>query len=36
MVMSRAVRPGMLVFKLSAKSGEGMEEHLDFLKKAFA
>ncbi|MFZ0321081.1 MAG: hydrogenase nickel incorporation protein HypB [Candidatus Sulfotelmatobacter sp.] len=29
----QAVRPGMLVFKLSAKSGDGMEEYLDFLKK---
>lgn len=29
----QAVRPGMLVFKLSAKSGEGMDEYLDFLKK---
>src|SRR6202047_4543375 len=26
-----AVRPGMPVFKLSAKTGEGMEEHLRFL-----
>jgi hydrogenase nickel incorporation protein HypB len=29
----QAVRPGMFVFKLSAKSGEGMDEYLDFLKK---
>jgi hydrogenase nickel incorporation protein HypB len=29
----QAVRPGMQVFKLSAKSGEGMDEYLDFLKK---
>jgi hydrogenase nickel incorporation protein HypB len=29
----QAVRPGMLVFKLSAKSGEGMDEYLHFLKK---
>jgi hydrogenase nickel incorporation protein HypB len=29
----QAVRPGMQVFKLSAKSGEGMNEYLDFLKK---
>jgi hydrogenase nickel incorporation protein HypB len=29
----QAVRPGMLVFKLSAKSGDGMDEYLDFLKK---
>lgn len=27
----QAVRPGMPVFKLSAKSGEGMEEYLKFL-----
>ena len=27
----QAVRPGMRVFKLSAKSGDGMEEYLDFL-----
>lgn len=27
----QAVRPGMRVFKLSAKSGDGMEECLDFL-----
>jgi len=29
----QAVRPGMEVFKLSAKTGEGMNEYLDFLKK---
>ncbi len=29
----QAVRPGMQVFKLSAKSGEGMDEYLGFLKK---
>jgi len=29
----QAVRPGMQVIKLSAKSGEGMEEYLSFLKK---
>jgi hydrogenase nickel incorporation protein HypB len=28
----QAVRPGMQVLKLSAKTGEGMEEYLDFLK----
>jgi hydrogenase nickel incorporation protein HypB len=28
----QAVRPGMPVFKLSAKSGEGIEEYLSFLK----
>ena len=27
----QAVRPGMPVFKLSAKTGEGMEDFLDFL-----
>jgi hydrogenase nickel incorporation protein HypB len=27
----QAVRPGMPVFKLSAKTGEGMAEHLKFL-----
>lgn len=29
----QAVRPGMQVIKLSAKSGEGMDEYLGFLKK---
>jgi hydrogenase nickel incorporation protein HypB len=29
----QAVRPGMQVFKLSATSGEGMNDYLDFLKK---
>jgi hydrogenase nickel incorporation protein HypB len=29
----QAVRPGMQVFKLSAKTGEGMNDYLDFLKK---
>jgi hydrogenase nickel incorporation protein HypB len=29
----QAVRPGMQVFKLSAKSGNGMEDYLGFLKK---
>lgn len=28
----QAVRPGMEVFKLSAKTGEGMNEYLDFLQ----
>src|SRR6202044_2737951 len=28
----QAVRPGMQVFKLSAKSGDGMEDYLGFLK----
>jgi hydrogenase nickel incorporation protein HypB len=32
----QAVRPGMQVFKLSAKTGEGMEEYLDFLKTRLA
>jgi hydrogenase nickel incorporation protein HypB len=27
----QAVRPGMKVFKVSAKSGEGMNEYLEFL-----
>jgi hydrogenase nickel incorporation protein HypB len=29
----QAVRPGMLALKVSAKSGEGMVDYLDFLKK---
>ena len=29
----QAVRPGMMVFKLSAKTGEGMSNYLDFLTK---
>jgi hydrogenase nickel incorporation protein HypB len=29
----QAVRPGMEVLKLSAKTGEGMEEYLDFLQR---
>jgi hydrogenase nickel incorporation protein HypB len=29
----QAVRPGMQVLKLSARSGEGMDDYLDFLKK---
>jgi hydrogenase nickel incorporation protein HypB len=29
----QAVRPGMQVFKLSAKTGEGMQDFLDFLAK---
>ena len=29
----QAVRPGMLVSKLSAKSGDGMDDSSDFLKK---
>ena len=27
-----AARPGMEIFKLSAKTGEGMAEYLDFLE----
>jgi hydrogenase nickel incorporation protein HypB len=29
----QAVRPGMQVLKLSARSGEGMDDYLDFLQK---
>jgi hydrogenase nickel incorporation protein HypB len=29
----QAVRPGMMVFRLSAKTGEGMGDYLDFLMK---
>ncbi len=29
----QAVRPGMMVLKLSAKTGEGMDDYLDYLKK---
>src|SRR5271157_3815103 len=29
----QAVRPGMQIFKLSAKTGEGIEEYLEFLAK---
>jgi hydrogenase nickel incorporation protein HypB len=29
----QAVRPGMQVLKLSARSGQGMDDYLDFLKK---
>ncbi|MGA3089756.1 MAG: hydrogenase nickel incorporation protein HypB [Terriglobales bacterium] len=32
----QAVRPGMPVFRLSAKSGEGMDEYLEFLKTRLA
>ncbi len=31
-----AVRPGMRVFRLSAKTGEGMEQYLDFLGERLA
>jgi hydrogenase nickel incorporation protein HypB len=29
----QAVRPGMQVLRLSARSGEGMDDYLDFLQK---
>lgn len=29
----QSVRPGMRIFRLSAKSGEGMQEYLDFLSE---
>jgi hydrogenase nickel incorporation protein HypB len=32
----QAVRPGMEIFKLSAKTGEGMEEYLEFLDRRLA
>lgn len=32
----QAVRPGMQVFKVSAKNGEGMSEYLDFLMSRIA
>ncbi|MGA8428802.1 MAG: hydrogenase nickel incorporation protein HypB [Candidatus Sulfotelmatobacter sp.] len=32
----QAVRPGMQVLKLSAKTGDGMQEYLDFLKEQLA
>jgi len=32
----QAVRPGMPVLKLSAKTGEGMDEYLDFLTARLA
>jgi hydrogenase nickel incorporation protein HypB len=31
-----AVRPGMRIFRLSAKTGEGMTEYLDFLSRQLA
>jgi hydrogenase nickel incorporation protein HypB len=31
-----AVRPGMQIFRLSAKTGEGMTEYLDFLSRQLA
>jgi len=30
------VRPGMRIFRLSAKTGEGMSEYLDFLSRQLA
>jgi hydrogenase nickel incorporation protein HypB len=30
----QAVRPGMPVFQVSAKSGEGMDSYLSFLEKS--
>jgi hypothetical protein len=33
---NRAVRPGMRVFRLSSKTGEGMEEYLEFLAARLA
>ena len=32
----QAVRPGMQIFRLSAKTGEGMEEYLNFLSRQLA
>jgi hydrogenase nickel incorporation protein HypB len=32
----QAVRPGMRVFRVSAKTGEGMEEYLGFLRGRLA
>jgi len=31
----RSVRPGMQIFRLSAKTGEGMNEYLEFLSRQF-
>jgi hydrogenase nickel incorporation protein HypB len=31
-----SVRPGMRIFRLSAKTGEGMQEYLDFLSRQLA
>jgi Ni2+-binding GTPase involved in maturation of urease and hydrogenase len=31
MMLNEFARPGMPVFKLSAKTGEGMEKYLEFL-----
>src|ERR1700686_5053269 len=32
----QSVRPGMQIFRLSAKTGEGMEEYFNFLSKHLA
>ena len=32
----QAVRPGMRVFKLSSKTGDGMQEYLEFLSARLA
>jgi hydrogenase nickel incorporation protein HypB len=32
----QSVRPGMQIFRLSAKTGEGMEEYLKFLGQQLA
>jgi len=32
----QSVRPGMHIFRLSAKTGEGMEEYLSFLSQQLA
>ena len=32
----QSVRPGMQIFRLSAKTGEGMEEYLNFLAQQLA
>ena len=32
----QSVRPGMQIFRLSAKTGEGMEEYLKFLSQMLA
>jgi hydrogenase nickel incorporation protein HypB len=32
----QSVRPGMQIFRLSAKTGQGMEEYLNFLSRQLA
>jgi len=32
----QSVRPGMQIFRLSAKTGEGMDEYLNFLSQKLA